>query len=140
MRRKSKQLFKPVKFNIIEGLETVKKGPWMRKWTQSDLHCYFHPNFRISPNHNYHISVWNRKRDGDDRVDHHATLYKKINGEEKKIHYGFCRSNEVLIWKDEVDRSDPEQMKIIQLFQMFEADKRLILPKDICNRLSIPRE
>ena len=140
MRRKSKQLFKPITFNVIDGLEIVKKGPWMRKRTQADLNCYFHPQFNMSPEFNYHVSVWNRKRDVDDRVDHHATLYEKIGGEEKKIHYGFCRSNEAIIWKDEVDRTDPRQMKIIEIFQLFEAEKRKILPANLINRLSVPQQ
>ena len=138
MRRKSKQFFKPIQYNVIDGLEVVKKGPWMRKRTQADLNCYYNPMFEMAPEFNYHVSVWNRKRDGDDRVDHHATLYQKIEGEEKKIHYGFCRSMEEIVWKDEVDRSDPNQMKIIELFEMFEAEKRQILPKDLINRLNVP--
>ena len=138
MRRKSKQLFKPIQYNVIDGLEVVKKGPWMRKRTQPDLNCYYNPAFQMAPECNYHVSVWNRKREGDDRVDHHATL----DYQGQRIHYGFIRNKESdqQIWVDHVNRDDPKQLKIIELFELFEAEKKDILPNDLVNRLSVPKQ
>ena len=112
---------------------------WERKQTQRDLWCYYHRMYEQSQLHNYHISVWARRRSDDDRVDHHATMFVEKNGIKTKIHYGFCRSNERIVWKDEVDRSDPKQLKVIQLFEMFESDKKDLLPAEILNRLNVPR-
>ena len=71
-------------------------------------------------------------------MDHHTTL----DYQGQRIHYGFLRDKESdqQVWVDEVDRNDPKQMKIIELFRLFEAEKHKILPRDLVNRLSVPRE
>ena len=126
--------------NTISNLETCRGNRyWERRQTQRDLFCYYHKQFEQFPEHNYHVSVWNRKRPGDNHVDHHATLYLETNGEKKKIHYGFCRSNERIVWVDEVDRTDPKQLKVIQLFEMFESDKQDLLPQELVKRLNVPK-
>ena len=138
MRRKSKQLFKPVQFNVLDGMERVKQTNWTKRWTQPKLNCYYHDGYEQAPGFNYHVSVWNRKREEDNRVDHHATL----DYQGQRIHYGFIRNKESnqQIWVDHVNRDDPKQLKIIELFELFEAEKKDILPNDLVNRLSVPKE
>jgi len=136
MRRKSKQLFKPVQFNVLDGMERVKQTNWTKRWTQPKLTCYYNDQFEQSPGFNYHISVY--KKDNRRAVDHHATL----DYQGQRIHYGFIRNKESdqQIWVDHVNRDDPKQLKIIELFELFEAEKNDILPKDLVNRLSVPKQ
>ena len=127
-----------INLNIIPGLLTCPKNKnWEYKRTQRDLTCYYHKQFEQSPDYNYHISVWNRQRETDDRVDHHATLFIRKNGIETKIHYGWKRSNEKIFFEDNIDRNDPKQLKLIQLFEKFEADKKDLLKREILNRLNV---
>ena len=125
--------------NTIAYLQPCwKNRNWRRRRTQRDLLCFYHYQFEQSPDYNYHVSVWDRKRDSDDRVDHHATLFiKEDDGSIKKIHYGYCRSREKVIWVDEVDRNDPKQLKIIELYDLFEADMKTLLSEEEINRLNI---
>ena len=136
MRRRARQNFKPAQFNVLDGMERVKQTNWTKRWTQPKLNCYYHDKFEQSPGYNYHISVY--KKEDRRAVDHHATL----DYQGQRIHYGYLRDKESdqQKWVDNVDRDDPKQLKIIELFQLFEAQKHDILPKDLVNRLSVPKE
>ena len=140
MPRVRKNIFRKLDFNILPDQYQIRNTQWSRRWTQKDLNQYYHSQYEQSPEFNYHVSVWKRERESDDRVDHHATMYDNRHGQNLRIHYGFCRSNEVITWVDEVDRTDPYQMKVIQLFEVFEAEKESILPRELINRLNVPRE
>ena len=136
MRRRARQVYKPAQFNVLEGMERVKQTNWTKRWTQPKLNCYYHDKFQQSPGYNYHISVY--KKEDRRAVDHHATL----DYQGQRFHYGYLRDKESdqQKWVDNVDRDDPKQLKIIELFQLFEAQKHDILPKDLVNRLSVPKE
>ena len=136
MRRRVRQNFKPAQFNVLEGMEKVKQTSWTKRWTQPILNCYYHAQYEQAPGFNYHVSVY--KKDNRRTVDHHATL----DYQGQRIHYGFLRDKESdqQVWVDEVDRNDPKQMKIIELFRLFEAEKHKVLPRDLVNRLSVPQE
>ena len=136
MRRRTRQNFKPAQFNVLEGMEQVKQTNWTKRWTQPILNCYYHAQYEQAPGFNYHISIY--KKDNRRTVDHHATL----DYQGQRIHYGFLRDKESdqQVWVDEVDRNDPKQLKIIELFRLFEAEKHKVLPRDLVNRLSVPRE
>ena len=140
MRRARRNTFRPIEFNVLQDQYKIINTQWSKRWTQPDLNCYYNAAYEQSPEFNYHMSVWNRSRDSDDRVDHHATMYDNRKGQDQRIHYGFCRRNEVITWVDEVDRTDPNQMKVIQLFEVFEAEKESLLPRELVNRLNVPRE
>ena len=131
--------FRPLEFNVLQNQYRIRETEWTKRWTQKDLNCYYHRQFEQSPEFNYHVSVWNRSRENDDRVDHHATMFDNRNGQDQRIHYGFCRSNEEIVWTDQVDRNDPKQMKVVKLFEMFEAEKDKLLPRDLINRLNVPQ-
>ena len=139
MRRVRRQTYRPVEFNVLQDQYRIKQTNWTKRWTQPDLNCYYHAQFEQSAEFNYHVSVWNRSREKDDRADHHATMYDNRNGQHHRIHYGFCRSNEEIVWTDQVDRNDPKQMKVIQLFELFEAEKDKLLPRALINRLNVPQ-
>ena len=93
---------------------------------------YFHKDFQKLSGYNYHISLWNCYRE----IDHHATLKISKNGTEETIHYGWKRSNHRIVWADNVNRNIPEQLKIIELYEKFEEDKKDLLSKDELSRLT----
>ena len=136
MRRRARQSFKPAQFNVLEGMERVKQTNWTKRWTQPILNCYYHDRYEQAQGFNYHISVY--KVQNRRAVDHHATL----DYQGQRIHYGFLRDKESdqQVWVNDVDPEDPKQLKIIELFQLFEAEKNEILPRDLVNRLSVPQE
>ena len=140
MPRVRKHTYRALEFNVLQDQFKIINTQWSKRRTQKDLNQYYHGQFEQSPEFNYHISVWKRDRTSDDRVDHHATMYDNRHGQNLRIHYGFCRSNEKIKWTDQVDRSDPKQMKVIKLFEMFEAEKEKLLPRDLINRLNVPKE
>ena len=141
-RRRNPRTFRPIQFNILPDQTHIRGTEWSKRRTQPTCELLYHSQYEQAQEFNYHISMFFRGVLGvyNGEIDHHATLWDSRGSRTRKYHYGWCRNSfDEPIWRDTLNRNNPDHLRVIELFNRFEREKSQLYRYSTISRMKPPR-
>ena len=139
---------RPIKYEVVEGLQhkILLSGPtkWHFKNSSRDMTTFYHEDFAMSPNFNFHITVCYRDvGQSEQAVDHHATHWNSRGPLEKKYHFGWTLNSQTrqIRWAT-LNLNDTDNLEVftktMELFEIFEREKHWLVDRGTLRRMRMP--